>query len=107
MDSLGNYVAVLTTVATEVQAAALARGIVEARLAACVQMEAIRSVYRWKGEVHDEPEWKLAIKTTARRCAELERHIRANHPYEMPEIVRVEIAGGSAEYLGWIDTCVG
>jgi periplasmic divalent cation tolerance protein len=101
------YAMVLTTTATEEQAAALARLVVEAGLAACVQMEAIRSLYRWKGEVHDEPEWRLAIKTTARHYAELERHIKAHHAYETPEIVRMEIAGGSSEYLRWIDECVG
>jgi periplasmic divalent cation tolerance protein len=100
------YAIVVTTVGSEEQAAALARSIVEARLAACVQIEAIRSVYRWQDEVRDEPEWRLAIKTTAQRYAELERHIKANHSYDTPEIVRVEIAGGSSEYLRWINECV-
>jgi len=101
------YAMVLTTTATEAQATALARSIVEAGLGACVQIEAIRSVYRWQGEVRDEPEWRLAIKTTAQRYADLERHIRGNHSYETPEIVWVEIAGGSEEYLRWIEECVG
>lgn len=97
----------LTTVASEEQASKLAHEIVKARLAACVQIEAIRSVYRWKDEVHDEPEWRLAIKTRAEKYAELERFIRERHAYQTPEIVRLEIAGGAAEYLRWIDACVG
>jgi periplasmic divalent cation tolerance protein len=97
------HVMVLTTVASEEQAGALARSLVEARLAACVHIQPIRSVYRWKGEVLDEPEWRLAIKTTADRYEAVERHIRERHSYEAPEIVRVAIDGGSAEYLRWIE----
>jgi periplasmic divalent cation tolerance protein len=95
-------VLVLTTVATKQFANDLAHSIVDARLAACVQMHAVESVYRWKGEVCGEPEWVLAIKTTEARYAELEQFIRANHSYEMPEIVRLPIAGGSREYLAWV-----
>jgi periplasmic divalent cation tolerance protein len=93
---------VLTTVGTKQFAGDLAHSIVSARLAACVQIQSVQSVYRWKGEVCAEPEWLLAIKTTDARYAELEQHIRSNHSYETPEIVRLPIAGGSAEYLAWI-----
>lgn len=97
---------VLTTVATEEQARALARSLVDAGLAACVHLQPVRSVYRWKGEVFDEPEWRLAVKTTSERHAAVERHIQERHTYETPEIVRVEITGGSAEYLRWIEESV-
>lgn len=100
------YILVLTTVATRQFANDLARSIVDARLAACVQMHGVESVYRWKGEVCNEPEWQLAIKTSDAKYAELEQHIRANHSYETPEIVRLAIAGGSREYLAWIGECV-
>src|ERR1035437_8433152 len=98
---------VLTTVVTKRYANDLARSIVSARLAACVQMQAVQSVYRWKGEVCSEPEWLLAIKTSEGRYAELEQHIRANHSYEMPEIVQLPVTGGSREYRAWIGGCVG
>lgn len=101
------YILVLTTVGTKQFASDLAHSIVSARLAACVQMQSVQSVYRWKGEVCAEPEWLLAIKTTEGRYAELERHIRANHSYETPEVVRLPIVGGSGEYLDWIADCVG
>jgi periplasmic divalent cation tolerance protein len=101
------YIIVLTTVGTKQFATDLARSIVGARLAACVQMQSVQSVYRWKGEVRAEPEWLLAIKTTAARYADLESHIRANHSYETPEIVRLPITGGSSEYLAWISDSVG
>jgi periplasmic divalent cation tolerance protein len=96
---------VLTTVATKQFANDLAHSIVGARLAACVQIQPVQSVYRWKGEVCAEAEYLLAIKTTAGRYADLEQHIRANHSYETPEIVRLPIAGGSPEYLGWVAAC--
>ena len=98
-------VMVMTTVATEQQAEELARGLVEAGLAACVQIEPIRSVYRWKGEVCAEAEFRLTAKTTEQRYTELEAHIKAHHAYETPEIVMVPIAGGSREYLAWVDEC--
>lgn len=101
------FVLVLTTTSSEEQAGALARSIVEAELAACVHLQPIRSMYRWKDTVCDEAEWRLAIKTTAERYEALERHIKERHSYQMPEIVRIEIAGGSTEYLRWIDENVG
>jgi periplasmic divalent cation tolerance protein len=100
------FVMVLTTAGSEEEGGALARSLVEAGLAACVHIQPIRSVYRWKGEVCDEPEWRVAVKTAARKYGEVERHIKERHPYETPEIVRVEIDGGSAEYLRWIEECV-
>jgi periplasmic divalent cation tolerance protein len=100
------YIVVLTTVGTKQFANDLANSIVSARLAACVQIQAVQSVYRWKEKVCAEPEWLLSIKTTEGRYAELEAHIRANHSYETPEIVRLPIAGGSREYLAWIGECV-
>jgi periplasmic divalent cation tolerance protein len=101
------YVIVLTTVATEQQAGELARSIISAGLAACVQIQSVRSVYKWEGEVRTEPEWLLLIKTTEDRYASLEQHIKAHHSCQTPEIVKLPITGGSREYLGWIDECLG
>jgi periplasmic divalent cation tolerance protein len=102
------YAIVLTSTATEQQAREMARSIVEQRLAACVQIHAIDSFYPWKGELHEEPEWRLTIKTAARTCAELEQHIKAHHAYETPEIIQIKIAGGDERYLGWIgETAIG
>jgi periplasmic divalent cation tolerance protein len=100
------FVIVLTTTSSEEEGRALAQSLVEAGLAACVQIQPIRSVYRWKGEVCDEPEWRVAAKTAAKKYGEVERHIKERHSYETPEIVRVEIDGGSAEYLRWIEESV-
>ncbi|MGH8822141.1 MAG: divalent-cation tolerance protein CutA [Rhodoferax sp.] len=97
------YCLVLTTVADEEQAQTLARGIVEARLGACVQIDHIRSIYRWDGQLCSEPECRLMIKTRKTRFDALAQFIRAHHPYEVPEIMQIPVSAGSADYLGWID----
>lgn len=87
----------------EACAAAIARALVEERLAACVQvLPRMRSIYRWEGTVHDEPEALLVAKTCAARADALEARVRALHPYEVPEVVRLDVAGGSPAYLAWV-----
>jgi periplasmic divalent cation tolerance protein len=98
---------VMTSLGTEDEAETLAAEIVEARLAACVQIQRVRSLYMWQDALHREPEWVLHIKTVDARYAALETFIRERHSYETPEIVRVPIAGGSPDYLGWVEAgCV-
>ena len=93
---------VLTTVATPDDARRLADGLLDQRLAACVQTLAIQSAYRWKGAIQREPEQLLLIKTRAALYPAVEAHLRAHHPYELPEIVRLPIAAGSPDYLRWL-----
>lgn len=84
-------------------AAGLAEALVEQRLAACVNaLPALRSVYRWQGRVERAEETLLIAKTTRRRYAELETAVRKLHPYEVPEIVAVELAAGLPAYLQWV-----
>lgn len=80
----------------------LARSLVEARLAACVTTIPIRSVYRWKEELHDDEEVQLVLKTTRDRFAEIEAHLRTHHSYEVPELLMLPILEGGAAYLGWL-----
>ena len=97
---MAEYVQVLTTVESEDDAVRLGRGIVDARLAACVQIVgSIRSLYWWQGKVDDAREWQLLIKTTAERFPALEKYIKANHSYDTPEIIATPILAGSADYL--------
>lgn len=94
---------VLTTLPDAETARAVAARLVEARLAACINVLApCRSVYRWQGKVEDAAEVPLLIKTTAARYPALEAALREAHPYELPEIVAVPIARGLPEYLGWV-----
>ena len=94
---------VLTNLPDAAAARTLADSLVAKRLAACVNILApCLSVYRWQGKVADAQEVPLLIKTTASRYAALEAAIRADHPYELPEIVAVPIARGLPGYLAWV-----
>lgn len=97
------YCLVQTALSSETEAAALARQIVQARLGACVQVQAIKSFYVWQGQAHEEPEWLLNIKTRSALYPALEAFITEHHPYETPEIVQLPITAGSADYLAWVD----
>lgn len=96
------HVVVTTTTDTEPAARELAAGVVAARLGACAQIVPITSVYRWEGQVHTDPEWRVEIKTAAGRVDALVEHLQAVHAYDVPEIVVIPVAGGSAEYLAWV-----
>jgi periplasmic divalent cation tolerance protein len=94
---------VLTNMPDAASAASLATRLVEQRVAACVNVLApCRSVYRWQDTIEHAHEVPMLIKTTACRYAALEAAIRAEHPYELPEIVAVPVATGLAGYLGWV-----
>lgn len=93
---------VLTTVGSEADADDLARRIVLEGFGACVQVQAVKSFYRWQGELCVEPEWRLHIKSTKGMYPALEAFIRANHRYEVPEIVQLPVAAGLADYLQWV-----
>jgi periplasmic divalent cation tolerance protein len=94
---------VFMTAASSEEAAKLGELLVEAHLAACVQMlPQIESVYRWHGKVERQTEVLLIAKTTRSKFAEVERRVRAAHSYEIPEIVAVPVVAGSAPYLQWL-----
>jgi periplasmic divalent cation tolerance protein len=93
---------VTTTVGDEGQAEALARALVENRLAACVQYAPVRSVYRWKGAIEVENEYRLTAKTGSGRVAETVAALRRMHTYELPEIVVLPVTGGLDDYLQWV-----
>ena len=95
-------VAVTTTVARPADARRLAREIVDARLAACVQYTPIQSVYRWKGKVNAARELLLTAKTPRAKARALVAFIRKHHSYELPEILVLPVQGGYAPYLKWV-----
>ena len=83
-----------------------ARLLVEQRLAACVQLFPIESVYLWQGKVCDEIEVMLFIKSKTVLFNKIAATIRTNHTYDVPEIVQMPIVDGLPEYLQWIDDYV-
>jgi periplasmic divalent cation tolerance protein len=100
---------ITTTIDNEGAAQALARSAVERQLAACAQVSGpIHSVYRWEGAVETASEWLVTFKTTQSASVALADHIRAEHSYQTPEIVAVEISptGSNPAYLSWIQASV-
>lgn len=96
-------VVVLTTLPAEADAAALARTLVEERLAACVNvLPAMTSVYRWKGSAEEAREQQLVIKTSAARVEDVRTRLRRLHPYDLPEFLVLAVVDGSDDYLAWV-----
>lgn len=97
------YVLVLTTLPADADATAFARTLVEQHLAACVNLlPMVESIYRWDGEVQQDPERQLTIKTSRNRVVALWDRIRELHPYDVPEFIVLEIVDGNDAYLRWI-----
>ncbi len=94
---------VMVTAPTADKAAELARTLVEEGLAACGNVvPGLRSIYRWEGKVHDEPEALLLLKTRAALFEALRARVVEVHPYQCPEVLRLDVAEGHAPYLQWI-----
>lgn len=96
-------VLVLSTVGADFDARALAHALVEARVAACVNIvPAVHSVYRWEGKVAGDDEQLLLIKTTDERVDALREELFRRHPYDVPEFVVVQIDQTSEAYGAWL-----
>ncbi len=96
-------IVVLVTAPSADVAAAIARAVVEERLAACGNvLPGVRSIYRWQGKVQEDAEVLLLLKTRRSRFAELRDRILALHPYDVPEVIALSIEAGSDAYLDWI-----
>ena len=94
---------VFTTTPNIGEAETLAYRIVEARLAACVQvLPTIKSFYFWENAIQTEFEYMLLIKTLEEKYDELEKFIKANHSFDVPEIVAVSSEKVSGDYLSWM-----
>ena len=81
----------------------IANGLVKNRLAACVQLSEIKSFYIWDGQVQNEPEVRLMIKTKSRLYPQVEEFIIQNNSYSVPEIIAVPVERGTSPYLEWIE----
>jgi periplasmic divalent cation tolerance protein len=97
------FLIALTTFPSDRDAEALARTLIDERLAACVSiLPPMRSLYAWEGVTQTADERQLLIKTTGERLRELEVRIRELHPYEVPEFVVLSIVEGAPDYLSWM-----
>lgn len=101
------YVLVATTVADPETARIIARALVEQRLAACVHIDEIDSVYRWDGRIHEEKEWRVTAKTAQSAAERVRAAIHALHPYDLPALTSIDLRDVDPDYAAWIDECVG
>jgi len=103
-----SVIVVLTMLPERAGAEALARELLAARLAACIQIgAAVQSLYHWKGQIETSSEIPMAIKTRGELYGRIEAAIRERHPYELPEIIAVPITDGLPAYVDWISAETG
>ena len=107
MKATNRFVLVLITAPSLAVARRLARAVVSARLAACINLvPRIESHYRWQGKLETGAEVLLLCKTTKAKLRALEAAVLAKHPYDTPEFVVVPLSGGNARYLAWLADAV-
>jgi periplasmic divalent cation tolerance protein len=99
---------VLVTCGSIVEARRIASKVVRKRLAACanIVLGPVESVYRWKGKVQGAREVLMLLKTSAKRLDELEREVKRQHSYEVPELITIPVSAGSRDYLAWLGDSV-
>ncbi|SDF79269.1 divalent cation tolerance protein [Methanolobus vulcani] len=95
------YSIVYTTTSSKEEASKIARELVEKKLAACVNIHPIESVYPWEGNIEEDKEFALSIKTVTSGIQEVTENIRKMHSYELPAIISWKISG-EEKYLEWI-----
>jgi len=101
---MSDYVQLITTTARRDEAEQIAHALVDARLAACVQVVGpITSVYRWQGKIESSEEWQCHIKTRRDAIEPLAEALRRLHPYQVPEMLALPVVWGNDDYLQWID----
>ncbi|KAL0121331.1 hypothetical protein PUN28_006692 [Cardiocondyla obscurior] len=95
------------TVPDNAVAKKLARGLVENKLAACVNIiPQLTSIYEWEGKIQEEPELLLMIKTRTETVDALTKYVKENHPYTVCEVISLPIQNGNSDYLKWISEVV-
>ncbi len=104
MDNL--YSIALTTTSNPEEAAKIAQILLNAKLAACIQVNQIKSYYIWQGSINVDDEQQLLIKCKTQDFVKIQHCIKENHSYETPEIIQIPITDGSSEYFKWINDSV-
>ena len=98
-----DYSIILTTTNSENDAEILAEKLLETKLAACIQIQKIKSFYTWNEKIERSDEYLLLIKTRTELFTHISEFIKRNHTYEVPEIIQIPITNGSKEYLNWLE----
>ncbi|MDE3199047.1 MAG: divalent-cation tolerance protein CutA [Acidobacteriota bacterium] len=99
-----NKIVIVTSCSSAEEAETLAKRLLEAHLAACVNvLSQNRSYYRWKGKIEQSEEWILLVKTSRSLFGEVRALLESAHSYELPEVLALAIVDGSPNYLAWLD----
>lgn len=106
MSDHNQYGIVLTTVASEKQGKAIAEVLLTEKLAACINIFPIESLYIWQDKINQDREWQLIIKTRLKLLPEITAKIQSIHDYEVPEIIALPIINGENSYLQWLANSV-
>jgi periplasmic divalent cation tolerance protein len=107
MDSTASYLMVLVAAGSPEEARTIARATVERKLAACAQIFPIQSVYEWNGNIEEDSEHLVLLKTERAAYDDLEACVRAHHSYDVPEIIALPVVAGHTPYLQWLTDIVG
>jgi periplasmic divalent cation tolerance protein len=99
---MGRAVIIISTFSDEVSAADIGRKVVESGLAACVNLAPVRSIYAWKNKIEDQQECLALFKTTRGSAKKLKEELAKIHPYDVPEIVEIEMSDVSKPYFSWL-----
>lgn len=98
-----NEIAVFITTSNEDEAVKIARALVEARLAACVNIiKEIRSIYHWQGKIEDDREVLMIAKSQRKHFVAISKKVKEMHSYEVPEVIALPIVDGAEDYLKWL-----
>jgi len=98
-----SYTIILTTVEKNEDAKKIAKSLLQEKLAACIQINKIDSIYNWKDKIYEDNEFLLYIKAPKKNYEKIEKLILKIHPYELPQITMIDITKGYKNYLKWID----
>jgi periplasmic divalent cation tolerance protein len=104
---LFSYGVVLVTTETRAEAVSIARQLVQEKLAACVSIAALESIYTWQDQLQQQQEWQMVIKTHLSRFQGLVNRIQELHSYAVPELIALPIVAGSPAYLAWMGEQLG
>ena len=96
------YIEIQTTFETEKEAEEMASLLISKKVAACCQIEKIKSIFQWEGKTDNQTEYRLSIKSKEDAFREVEKTIINNHSYDLPQIISFPI-NGSKKYLDWVD----
>ena len=103
MKKMSNYIVIFITTSSINEAKKIGRSLVEEKLAACSNIiSPIRSIYSWRGEICDDKETLIILKTKKNLFKQIENRVKELHSYEVPEIIAIPIIEGSDKYLSWV-----